>query len=441
MSPDIDPRRDWVTFLPTLSTPRVTLRETMMSDAAALCRHLATEEVSKLMMQPPDAPEGFQRFIGWAHRERVAGRGFCYAVHPADSPEPVGLIQGRAMEAGYGITEWGFCIGASHWGTGIFFEASRLLADFLFRRVGVQRLEARVVVQNARAGGALRRLGADAEGVLRRGVELRGAQLDQTLWAIKSKDWLARVPEPIGEVQSGEIVDGVSDTGPPRRPRGAWTLQPPIFSTEACTLRELVIEDAQPLFDMMSNRTVADLLPPAPPNVEGFEQFIEWTQQQRQLGRSIVLGVVPPGGTHAVGFFQLHSVAPQFVTAEWGFVLDAAYWGSGLFKAGADLMLSVIFDTIGVRRLEARAAVDNPRATGALRKVGATPEAQLRRSFLVEDEEGDDMLWSLLVDEWRTRTSGGTRRATESVPPPDGGATPDAGGFQLVSNAAINAGR
>ena len=109
--------------------------------------------------------------------------------------------------------------------------------------------------------------------------------------------------------------------------------------------------------------------------------------------------------------------------------------------AGAELMLSVIFDTIGVRRLEARAALDNPRATGALRKVGATPEAQLRRSFLVEDEEGDDVLWSVLVDEWRARTSGGTRNATESAVSPDGGVPPDDGGFQLVSNAAVNSGR
>ena len=432
MSPDIDPRREWVTFLPTLKTSRLTLRETMPSDAAALCRHLATEEVSRLMMQAPDRPEGFQRFIGWARRERVAGRGFCYAIHPAGEAEAVGLIQGRAMESGYGITEWGFCIGVSQWGTGIFVEAARLLADFLFRRVGVRRLEARVVVHNARAGGALKKLGADAEGVLRRGLDLRGDQLDQTLWAIKRGDWLARISEPIGTLESGEILDTVSEATPPRRPLREWTCSPPSFSTPSCTLRELVLEDAQPLFDMMSNRIVADLLPPAPPSVRGFEQFIEWTQQQREVGRSMVLGVVPPGGRHAVGFFQLHSVAPQFVTAEWGFVLDAAYWGTGLFRAGAELMLSVIFETIGVRRLEARAAVDNPRATGALRKVGATAEARLRRSFLVDDEEGDDMLWSLLVDEWRVRAAGGTRNATQFATPPDREE------FQLVSNAAID---
>ena len=403
MSPDIDPRRDWVASLPTLKTSRLTLRETSASDAAALCRHLSTEEVSRLMMQPPDAPEGFQRFIGWARRERVAGRGFCYAIHPAGESEAIGLIQGRAMESGYGITEWGFCIGASHWGTGIFVEAARLLADFLFRRVGVRRLEARVVVQNARAGGALKKLGADAEGVLRRGVDLRGEWLDQTLWAIKRSEWLTRVPEAVGVVDMADVVDGGAETSPPSRPRRQWTLSPPLFVTPRCTLRELVLSDAKPLFDMMADPVVADLLPPAPPTIQGFEEFIVWTQQQRETGRSIVLGVVPPGGQDAVGFFQLHSVAPQFATAEWGFVLGSPYWGTGLFRAGGELMLSVIFDVIGVRRLEARAAVDNGRANGALRKMGATPECQLRRSFLVDDEDRDDTLWSLLDDEWRSQ--------------------------------------
>ncbi|MFN7980757.1 MAG: GNAT family protein [Vicinamibacterales bacterium] len=101
-----------------------------------------------------------------------------------------------------------------------------------------------------------------------------------------------------------------------------------------------------------------------------------------------------------VGFFQLHSVAPGFATAEWGFVLGSRYWGTGLFRAGAELMLNIIFNTIGVRRLEARADVDNGRANGALRKMGATgmPPPSI---VLVDDQDRDDVLWSLLDDEWR----------------------------------------
>jgi [ribosomal protein S5]-alanine N-acetyltransferase len=402
MSPQAEARRDWISLLPTLTTGDLTLREACGSDAAALCRHLATDEVGRLMTQPPATPEGFDRFIEWAQRERVAGRGFCYAIHPAGSREAVGLIQARALESGYGITEWGFCIGHAYWGTGIFSRAASLLADFLFRNVGVRRVEARVVLPNGRAAGALRKLGAAPEGILRRGIDLRGEQLDQTLWSLDRVEWLSRVVEPFGTIEPDEGSRHV-DPGPPRQSRGEWSRNPPTLTADRCTLRELIADDAPVLSDLLSAPAVARFLQPPPNGVEGFEHFIMWTQRQRQEGRSIALGIVPRGMAHAVGFFQLHSVGPQFATAEWGFALGEPYWGSGLFAASAELMLHFIFESVRVRRLEARSAVDNIRANGALRKVGATPECYLRRSFLVDDRGGDDLLWSLLDDEWRGR--------------------------------------
>jgi len=405
VSAGTDPRRDWGAILPTLSTPALTLREPQASDAVPLFRHLATEEVARFMMQPPTTPHGFQRFFGWARRERAAGRCFCYAIHPADEPEPIGLIQARALEPGFGITEWGFGIGSAYWGTGLFLEAAGLLADFLFRRVGVRRLEARVVLPNARAAGALKKLGADPEGILRCALELRGERLDQTLFAISSGEWLSRVSQPIGVIEPGSTTGAVPEACEPGQPRSEWAQHPPTLTGAGCTLRELVQEDALPLFELLSAPNVARFLPPPPNGVEGFDRFISWTRQQRQSGRSVALGVVPTGQARAVGFFQLHSVAPQFATAEWGFALGERYWGSGLFHTGADLMLRFVFETIGVRRLEARAAASNRRAEGALRKMGATPECRLRGSFLVDDQGHHDVLWALLDDEWRAGLS------------------------------------
>lgn len=401
MSPGTGRRRDWSTFLPALTTPTLTLREPQASDAVPLCRHLATDEVGRLMMPPPPTPQGFQQFFGWVRRQRAAGRCFCYVIQPAGEREPVGLIQARAIEPGYGIAEWGFCVGRSYWGTGLFVDAARLLADFLFRQVGVRRLEARVVLPNVRAAGALRKLGADPEGILRSGLEVHGTRLDQTLWALDGNEWLTRVAQPIGTIGAGQVPEDVPDAGETGQPSSEWARNPPILTAAGCSLRELVPDDAPLLSELLSTPSVARFLAPPPNGVPGFEQFIRWTQQQRYAGRSVALGVVPAGMERAVGFFQLHSVAPKFATAEWGFALGERYWGSGLFGTGADLMLRFVFDTINVRRLEARAAVDNHRATGALRKVGATPECRLRRSFLLNDQCHDDLLWSLLDDEWR----------------------------------------
>ena len=404
-------RYDWESSLPTLRTEGVTLREPCASDAVPLCRQLATVEADRLMMRPPSTPEGFHRFFGWARRERAAGRCLCYAIYPPGASEPVGLIQARAIEPGYGIVEWGFCVGRAYWGTGLFQQAAAVLADFLFRQVGTRRLEARVVVHNQRAARALRRLGADHEGILRRGIELQGERVDQMLWAINRRAWLARVAHSIGRIEPGEIPNEAIDAGEPKPVRAEWVNHPPILVAESCALRELVTDDAPMLSSLLSVPSVTRFLAPPPDGAVGFERFIAWTQRQRRAGRSIALGVVPSGTERAVGFFQLHSVAPQFETAEWGFALGEPYWGSGLFPAGAELLLRFLFDTIGVRRLEARAAVDNARASGALRKMGASPECLLRRSFLMDDQYRDDMLWSLLDDEWRSRSAGGVPHA------------------------------
>jgi ribosomal-protein-serine acetyltransferase len=62
------------------------------------------------------------------------------------------------------------------------------------------------------------------------------------------------------------------------------------------------------------------------------------------------------------------------------------------------------FQTIGVHRLEARAAVANGRGNGALAKVGAVKEGVLRRSFLRNGEYLDQALWSIVREDWRLQS-------------------------------------
>ena len=404
----------WVTGPPTLATPALTLKEPDALDAEPLWRHLATEEVGRWMSDAPPTSDGFRRFFEWVRRERAAGRGICYAIRSAGQREPVGLIQARSIEPGFGVAEWGFAIGRSYWGTGLFLEAARTFGDFLFHRVGVQRLEARAAVSNGRGAGALMKLGAEPEGILRRAFERRGERFDQVLWAINREPWLSRFVQPIGVVEPSELRDDIPGTGEPRRSRGEWTEGLPMLAGDGCVLRELMEEDAPLLAGLLSAPAVTRFLAPPPNGVPGFQQFVKWTRLQREAGRSAAFGIVPTGMDRAVGFLQLHSVNHGLGIAEWGFALGEPYWGSGLFRAGAELMLQFTFETLKVRRLEARAAVNNDRGNGALRKLGATAECRLRRSFLIDDRCHDDMLWSLLDDEWRSRSVRHVRDATST---------------------------
>ena len=134
--------------------------------------------------------------------------------------------------------------------------------------------------------------------------------------------------------------------------------------------------------------------------MEGYERFIAWAQRERHAGRFVCFGIVPVGRDSAVGIIQVRTLSANWETAEWGFALGSAFWGSGLFAAGAVLVVQFAFEHLGVRRLEARAVVQNGRGTGALRKIGATQEAILRESFRRHDTRFDQGLWTILQDEW-----------------------------------------
>ncbi|WP_367079214.1 GNAT family protein [Luteitalea sp.] len=110
---------------------------------------------------------------------------------------------------------------------------------------------------------------------------------------------------------------------------------------------------------------------------------------------------MPAGQTAAVGLFQVRLLEGHGGVAEWGFILGAAYWGSGLFLAGAERMVDFAFHVMGVARLEARASTKNGRGNGALAKLGAVREAVLRHSFERHGIWHDQVLWSLLRHEWR----------------------------------------
>jgi RimJ/RimL family protein N-acetyltransferase len=180
---------DWQRGLPALSRGRITLREMRASDAASLCALLTTEEATRFITPPPTTVEGFKQFIDWTNRQRSAGTCACFAVTLDGNDTAVGVFQIRATEPGFGTAEWGFALGSPFWGTGVFQEAAELVIEFVFETLGTERLEARSTVENGRGNGALLKLGAVRECILRKSFLRNGEFFDQFLYAILQGDW------------------------------------------------------------------------------------------------------------------------------------------------------------------------------------------------------------------------------------------------------------
>lgn len=180
---------DWRQSLPVLKGQHVVLRELRATDAPSLHALLTTEEVSRFISPPPTTVEGFERFIAWALRQQALGTYACYAVTLHGFDTAIGLFQVREMERGFGTAEWGFALGLTFWGTGLFQESAELVLAFVFETLGVHRLEARAAVLNKRGIGALKKIGAVQECILRQSLERNGEFLDQALYSVLEFDW------------------------------------------------------------------------------------------------------------------------------------------------------------------------------------------------------------------------------------------------------------
>jgi RimJ/RimL family protein N-acetyltransferase len=180
-----------------------------------------------------------------------------------------------------------------------------------------------------------------------------------------------------------------------------WHFGLPTFQGKNVTLREIRESDAPALMAMLTSEEVAEFISPLPRTLEGFQDFISEVHNERLAGQSFCFAIVPDGYDDAMGLFQVRQLEPGFGSAEWGFALGSPFWGSGVFQEGARGVIDFAFGVVGVHRLEARSIASNVRGNAALRKVGAMEEGMLRRAFLRDGRYFDQILWSILKEDWR----------------------------------------
>lgn len=179
-----------------------------------------------------------------------------------------------------------------------------------------------------------------------------------------------------------------------------WRQGLPTLGGRQVVLRELRPSDAASLFALLTTEEVSRFISPPPTTVEGFERFIAWASRQRAAGSYACFAVTVRGFDTAIGIFQIRDLGRGFATAEWGFAIGSPFWGTGVFEDAARMVVAFAFETLGVKRLEARAAVLNGRGNAALKKMGAVAECVLRKSFHRRDDYLDQVLYAILDVDW-----------------------------------------
>ncbi|KRA38661.1 hypothetical protein ASD81_08640 [Nocardioides sp. Root614] len=102
---------------------------------------------------------------------------------------------------------------------------------------------------------------------------------------------------------------------------------------------------------------------------------------------------------HHVGFVSLDRGESD--TAEAGWVLDPSVEGRGIAYEAATALLDLGFGELEMHRIEARPDPRNARSIRLCQRLGLIREGHLREVTPVGDERRDELVFAILLAEWR----------------------------------------
>jgi ribosomal-protein-alanine N-acetyltransferase len=177
--------------LPELETERLLLRKMRLDDADAMFAYASDPEVTRYVLWDTHrsikdsesflrfATEGYERgdFGGWGIVLKDSGAfvGTC------------GIEAGYAPEHARG--ELGYVLSREQWGKGLMPEAARAVIRFGFRRMGLNRVEARCIADNTASARVMEKVGMTYEGTLREREFIKGAYRDMRLYSILRREY------------------------------------------------------------------------------------------------------------------------------------------------------------------------------------------------------------------------------------------------------------
>lgn len=170
-----------------LEGKQVRLRPVEERDLPLFVQWLADPELTRWLERLEKAPT-LEEEYDWWHDRRSDPDGILWAIETRDS-HLVGTTElrlaPRAERAEFGIA----IHDKTQWGKGLGTEATRLVVDYAFEELDLNRIELTTDEENARAIRCYERVGFIREGLLRRHRLVDGRFSDTVVMGILREDW------------------------------------------------------------------------------------------------------------------------------------------------------------------------------------------------------------------------------------------------------------
>lgn len=182
----------------TLETERLILRRFQPGDAPAMFRNWAGDpKVTEYLIWPAySAVDGVADYLRSLAVQYDRADCYDWAIVLKAIKEPIGSIGVVNVRENVNAAEVGYCIGRKWWRQGLAPEALRAVARFLFREVGINRLEAKHDARNPASGAVMKKCGMTYEGTLRQAARYHTGICDACWYGLLREEFLREPAAP-----------------------------------------------------------------------------------------------------------------------------------------------------------------------------------------------------------------------------------------------------
>ena len=176
---------------PTLHTARLRLRPFNDSDVNALFAMHSNATVLRYWDSPPwSERQRAERFIAACRQIAEAGTGTRLAVDRASDGTFIGWCSLTRWNPDYRSASMGYCFDDAAWGHGYATEAARVLLQWAFDTLEMNRVQAETDTRNVASARVLEKLGFVREGMLREDCVVNGEVSDSWVYGLIRREWL-----------------------------------------------------------------------------------------------------------------------------------------------------------------------------------------------------------------------------------------------------------
>ena len=181
--------------LPSLESERLILRRLCMRDAPDIYDYSRDHEVARhVLWTAHTSPSESRSYIRYMLRRYRLGEPSSWGIVLKQENRVIGTIGFMWIQEENASAEVGYSLGRAYWNQGIMTEALRLILDFGFKSLKLNRIEAQHEVDNPASGAVMRKAGMTYEGTLRQRLCNKGKFVDVALYAALRSEYTGKKP-------------------------------------------------------------------------------------------------------------------------------------------------------------------------------------------------------------------------------------------------------